>query len=175
MAKGKGQKKRASTSSQPLKRKLEQAEDKEWGSRRPQKINRALMASNGDHGITATGEEQLPVLVGMQDEDMPKEANMVDNEDRTPESDHALSTNSYDIWLNLPDVPFNVFMMSLSITDLRRLTQVSSSWKNRITETFLKNPANQKTLRARIDRKMCPGMLPSNEEMTNAMWLSKYL
>ena len=107
--------------------------------------------------------------------DMPIEADMVDNGDKTPESDHALSTNSYDIWLNLPDVPFNVFMMSLSITDLRRLTQVSSSWKNRITETFLKNPANQKTLRARIDRAMGPGMLPSNEEITNAMWLSKYL
>ena len=156
MAKGKGQNKSASISSKSLKRKLEQAEDKKCGNWRPQKINRALMATNSNQGkdITVTGEEK---------------------EDKTPESDHALSTNSYDIWLNLPDVPFNVFMTSLSITDLRRLTQVSSSWKNRITETFLKNPANQKTLRARIERAMGPGILPSNEEITNAMWLSKYL
>ena len=90
------------------------------------------------------------------------------------ESNPALSVNSFNNYLNLPDLVFNNLMKMLSTTDLRRLKQVSVSWKKRITETFLENPANRNTLRAKIERAMGPGMLPSNEEITNAMWLSKY-
>ena len=100
-------------------------------------------------------------------------------EDRThfsaPGSNSAISMNSFNIYLNLPDIPFNIFIMMLSTTDLRRLTQVSSSWKKRITEISLKNPVNMETLRARIRRAMMTlWMLPSNEVITNAIWLSKY-
>ena len=139
--------------------KLEQAEadGEEGGSGngRLQKINRA-MDSYQDKDITAMDEGVLEdgIIVDKQ-----MEANMLHIEG--------------DIWLNLPDIPFNVLMMMLRTTDLRRLTQVSSSWNKRITENFLKTAANHKTLRARIERAMDPRMLPSNEEITNAIWLGK--
>ena len=159
-----------STSSKPLKKKMEQAEahGKEQGNGEPQKINRALEALS----LEDEGEKDIDI------DDKPIEATMVINEDKTHfsdlESNPTLSMNSFNIYLNLPDVPFNMLIMTLSTTDLRRLTQVSFSWKKRITEIFLENPANRKTLRARIERVMGPGMLPSNEEITNAMWSSKY-
>ena len=100
--------------------------------------------------------------------------NITSKEDFTaPESDHTLLTNSYDIWLNLPDLPFNVFMMSHSTTQIRILTQVSSSWRKRITKNILENPARKTDLRVRSERALGPGMLPSKEEITNAMWLGK--
>ena len=144
-----------------MKRQLANAYGEEGvsGNGRPQKINRAT-DSHQDKDITAMDEGKIPVLEDASIVDMPMVANMVHIEG--------------DVWLNLPDIPFNVLMMMLRTTDLRRLTQVSSSWKNRITESFLKNPANHKTLSARIRRAMDPMMLPSNEEITNAMWLSKY-
>ena len=75
--------------------------------------------------------------------------------------------------LNLQDVPFDVLMMMQSTSQLRILTQVSSSLKNRIKENILERPSINKILKARIERAMGPGMFPSNEEITNAMWLSK--
>ena len=145
-----------STSSKPLKKKMEQAEahDKERGNGEPQKINRALEATNiyqdkDISDIEDEGEKDTDI------DDKPIEADMVINEDKTHfsdlESNPALSMNSFNIYLNLPDVPFNMLIMTLSTTDLRRLTQVSFSWKKRITEIFLENPANRKTLRARIE------------------------
>ena len=41
------------------------------------------------------------------------------------ESDHPLLTSDFDNFLNLPDVPFNLFAMKLSISQLRGLSQVS--------------------------------------------------
>ena len=100
--------------------------------------------------------------------------NITSKEDfTTPESDHTLLTNSYNIWLNLPDLPFNVFMMSQSTTQIRILTQVSSSWRKRITKNVLENLARKTELRVRSERALGPGMLPSKEEITNAMWLGK--
>ena len=139
-----------------------------------QKMNKALksMDANQDKDISDMEDE------GEQDieiDDKPTEAN---NEDKTyfsaPESKPAISTNSFNIYLNLPDIPFSIFIKMLGTTDLRRLSQVSSSWRKKITEIFLKNPANKKPLRARIRRAMGLWMLPSNEVITNAIWLSKY-
>ena len=130
------------------------------GNGRPQKMNRAMAKdSYQDKDITAMDEGVLEDAIIV---DKQMEANMLHIEG--------------DVWLNLPDVPFNVLMMMLTITDLRRLTQVSSSWKNRIMENFLKNPANHKTLRARAWSRRALGfwMVPSNEEITNVIWLSKY-
>ena len=107
------------------------------------------------------------------------------------ESDHPLLTSDFDNFLNLPDVPFNIFAMKLSITQLRGLSQVSSSWRKRITENILENPSRKNELRTRIQRDIVlkPYQLivrlngmefernghryPSTEDISNAMWLSK--
>ena len=105
--------------------------------------------------------------------------------------DHLASqeseTRSNNIILNLPDIPFNVLAMTLSITQLRALTQVSSSLKKRITENILENQARKNDLRVRIKKVIEQRILdfstvkdpfleqyPSNEDISNAMWLSKY-
>ena len=88
----------------------------------------------------------------------------------SPESEPR--TRSNNIFLNLPDIPFTVFAMTLSITQLRVLTQVSSSLKKRITENILENQARKNNLRVQIQRAM--EQYPSNEDISNAMWLSKY-
>ena len=68
-------------------------------------------------------------------------------------------------------------MMMHNTTQIRKLTQVSSSLKKRITENILENPAKKKILRAQMKRTMGHRFLvswfPSNEEIINAMWLSK--
>ena len=116
-----------------------------------------------------------------------------DNEDKTHfsalNSNPVLSTKNFKSYLNLPDIPFNLLMEMLSTTDIRRLTQVSNSWKKKITENFLNISANQKTLKATAtatargwSRKefnifgyliLDHWMPPSNEEITNFIWLSK--
>ena len=140
----------ASTSSKPLKKKMEQAEahGEEWGIGEPQKINRALEVPNiyqdkDISDIEDEGEKDINI------DHKPIEADKTHFSDL--ESNPTLSMNSFNIYLNLPDVPFNMLIKTLSTTDLRRLTQVSFSWKRRITEIFLENPANQKTLRARLN------------------------
>ena len=163
------------------KRRSEQAEsnDKERGNKRPQKIWKPWEAtgSDQDRDIIAMDEERLPVMKEKQDIDIfdkPMEARMVYINDQiqftASESDHA----GYNIYLNLPDLPFSVLMMTHSTTQLRRLTQVSSSWKKRIQENILENSARQNDLRARIEKVMGPGKLPSIEEISDAIWLSKY-
>ena len=69
--------------------------------------------------------------------------------------------------------------MTLSITQLRALTQVSSSLKKRITENILENQARKNDLRVRIQRAMEQWKAwnmeyPSNVDISNVMWLSKY-
>ena len=80
--------------------------------------------------------------------------------------------SNFNFFLNLPDIPFNVFAMMLSITQLRTLTQVSLSLKKKISENILENQARKNYLRARIQRAM--EQYPSDEDISNAMWLSKY-
>ena len=155
------------------------AHNEEWVNSDLQKIRKAFeaMDSNKDKVMSDMENE------GKQDidnDDKSMEANKVDNEHENQfsslESNPVPSTNSFKSYLNLPDIPFDLLMKMLSITDLRRLTQVSSSWKNRIMENFLNNPANHKTLRARAWSRRVLGlwMAPSNEEITNVIWLSKY-
>ena len=118
------------------------------------------------------GEQDIDI------DDKSIEANTVHNEHKFSalESNPVPSTNSFKNYLNLPDIPFTLLMKMLTITDLRRLTQVSSSWKNRIIENLLNNTANHKTLRAKAWSRRVLGlwMAPSNEEITNVIWLSKY-
>ena len=141
---------------QSLKRKQEQAEanGEKGENARPKKIWRPW---------EATGSDQA------KDVDMEVvERRAIEEE----ESDHTLLRSYLDNCLNLPDVPFNLFAMMLSITQLRRLTQVSSSWRKRITENILENPARKNDLRERIQRAL-KNEYPSNEDISNAMWLSE--
>ena len=138
-----------------LKRTQEQvgANGKELGDQRPQEIDRTLGA--------------------MEEEDQPqKDSNVYKGEVQhltTSESEHSSDVNFF---LSLPDIPFNLFVMKLSITHLRTFTQVSSSLKKRILRYIWGNPARKNDLRIRIKRAM--EQYPSNEDISNAMWLSKY-
>ena len=151
------------------KRKLEtEANGEKSENERPQKIWRPWETTGGD--LTKDGDTEVV--------------------DPPEEFDH------FNNFLNLPDVPFNLFAMMLSITQLRGLSQVSSSWRKRISENILENPARKNELRARIQRAIVPKPIiktnhfmdmdieygyewteyqyPSNEDISNAMWLSKY-
>merc|ERR1719270_308726 len=92
--------------------------------------------------------------------DKPTEA---DTEDKTQV---LLTSSPVNFWLKLPDVAFDVLMMMQSITQLRILTQVSSSLKKRITMNFLETSATKKILLARMERAMGPGTFASNEVIT---------
>ena len=102
------------------------------------------------------------------DDQLTVDSNVCNDED--PESEPR---GNFSFFLNLPDIPFDVFAMMLSITQLRRLTKVSSSLKKKISENILEDPARKNDLRARIQRAMLE-QYPSNEDISNAMWLSKY-
>ena len=97
------------------------------------------------------GEEDNNIL------DKPIEANMADTRDQPD-------------WHNLPDLAFNEIMMMVR---LRTCMQVCSSWRVRITNNILENPIKKNIIRARIERAMGPGMIPSSEEICNAKWLGK--
>ena len=101
------------------------------------------------------------VLVGKEDFkilDEPMEAKMAENGDQPN-------------WLNLPDLAFNEIMMM--IISLHRCMQVCSSWREKITKNILENPTKKNIIRARMERAMGPGMIPSNEDICNAKWLGK--
>ena len=141
-------KRRNTWASKTLKRKLKQAmaHNEDRANIDLQKMNNALksMDANQDKDISDMEDE------GEQDidiDDKSIEANTVHNEHKFSalESNPVPSTNSFKNYLNLPDIPFTLLMKMLTITDLQRLTQVSSSLKYRIMETFLNNPVNQKT------------------------------
>ena len=124
---------------------------------------------------------QLKITGGLErikrkEEDVVIDDQQTENSNDNNVGDHLASQESKprsnNIFLKLPDIPFNVLAMTLSITQLRVLTQVSSSLKKRITENILENQARKNNLRVRIQRAM--EQYPSNEDISNAMWLSKY-
>ena len=93
-------------------------------------------------------------------------------------------------WLHLPRLPFDVIMTKIaheSLTDLRSCSRVCSAWSKMIEKDILKNPAVMVTIREKTERafgsevrvdpsdsgtKMLP-LLPNNELISNAKWLSK--
>ena len=128
----------------------------------PQRINKE----------DAMEDKELPV----DNVDKQVEANMVDireqpQQDNFTESDPAISMNN---WHNVSDLAFDAIMMMSSLTDLRKCSRVCRSWKEKITKNILENRTKKNIIRARIERVMGPGIIPSNEEITNAMWLSKF-
>ena len=169
------------TGIESLKRKQEQvrANGEEWGNGRPQKISRTLEASNSDqYNSRDIDIIDLTVMKEEEEEDRivdkpTEDSNVYDVKVQS----HLTSlkkpepTSNFNFLLNLPDIPFNIFVMRLSIGQLRGLTQVSSCLKKRITENILENPVRKDELRARIRRAM--KKYPSNETISNAMWLGK--
>ena len=169
------------TGPESLKRKQEQvgANGEEWGNGRPQKISRSLEASDSDQyndrdidiiDLTVMKEEEEEdIIVDKPTEDsnvydVKVQSHLTSLEEPEP-------TSNFNFLLNLPDIPFNIFAKRLSIGQLRGLIQVSSSLKKRITENILENPVRKNELRARIRRDM--KKYPSNEDISNAMWLGK--
>ena len=93
-------------------------------------------------------------------------------------------------WLHLPRIPFEVIMTNVahkSLADLQSCSEVCSAWSVRIEKDILKNPAVMDTIREKTERafgsevrvdpsdpgtKMLP-LLPNNELISNAKWLSK--
>ena len=169
------------TGIESLKRKQEQvrANGEEWGNGRPQKISRTLEASNSDqYNNRDIDIIDLTVMKEEEEEDRIVDKPTEDsNEYDVKVQPHLTSleepepTSNFNFLLNLPDIPFNIFAMRLSIAQLRGLTQVSSSLKKRITENILENPVRKDELRARIRRAM--KKYPSNEDISDAMWLGK--
>ena len=97
------------------------------------------------------GEEDNNIL------DKPIEANMADIRDQPD-------------WLSLPDLAFNEIMM---MVNLYSCMQVCSSWREMITKNILENPTKKNIIRARMERAMGPGMIPSSDDICNAKWLGK--
>ena len=165
------------TGIESLKRKQEQvrANGEEWGNGRPQKISRTLEASDSDqYNNRDIDIIDLTVMKEGEDIDKPTEdSNVYDVKVQShfTSLEKPEPTSNFNFLLNLPDIPFNIFAMRLSIAQLRGLTQVSSSLKKRITENILENPVRKDELRARIRRAM--KKYPSNETISNAMWLGK--
>ena len=105
-----------------------------------------------------------------------KERTLLDGEEDNnildkPIEDNMEDTRDQPDWLNLPDLAFNEIMMMIS---LRSCMQVCSSWRERITKNILENPTKRNIIRARSERAMGPGMFPSSEDISNALFLSKY-
>ena len=84
-------------------------------------------------------------------------------------------------WLYLPSVPFDIIMTKIaheSLTTLRNCMEVCSTWKKRILE----NPEVKDTIKNKMERAFGPEvsvdpgcrMLPTNEEIINAKWFSKF-
>ena len=157
------------TAPESLKRKQEQvsAYGKEWGNGRPEKISRTLEVRDMEIIDLTAMEEDRIVDKPTEDSnvyDVKVQSHLTSLEKPEP-------TSNFNFLLNLPDIPFNIFAMRLSIGQLRGLTQVSSSLKKRITENILENPVRKDELRARIRRAM--KKYPSNEDISDAMWLGK--
>ena len=163
------------TAPESLKRKQVSANGKEWGNGRPEKISRTLEVRGNDQNNDR--DMEIIDLAAMEEDrivDKPTEDSNVHNVEFQSHltSPDPEPTSNFDFFLNMPDIPFIMFAMMLSITQLRRLTQVSSSLKKKITENILENPARKNDLRARIRRAM--KQYPSNEDISNAKWLSEY-
>ena len=91
-------------------------------------------------------------------------------------------------WLHLPRIPFDDIMMMVahkSLADLESCSEVCSTWNKMIEKDILKNPAVIDTIRDETERAFGPEvgvhplndsgtrMLPNNEMISNAKWLSK--
>ena len=169
------------TGPESLKRKQEQvrANGEEWGNGRPQKISRSLEASDSDqYNDRDIDIIDLTVMKEEEEEDRivdkpTEDSNVYDVkvQSHLTSLEEPEPTSNFNFLLNLPDIRFNIFAMRLSIGQLRGLTQVSSSLKKRITENILENPVRKNELRARIWRNM--KKYPSNDDISNAMWLGK--
>ena len=92
-------------------------------------------------------------------------------------------------WGQLPRVPFDDIMTIVahkSLADLQSCSEVCTTWSVMIEKDIFKNPTVMGTIRDKTERAFGPEvkvdplndagsrMLPNNEMISNAKWLSKY-
>ncbi len=91
-------------------------------------------------------------------------------------------------WLQLPHIPFDVIMTKIahkSLVDLQSCSEVCTTWSVLIEKDILKNPTVMGAIRDKTEHAFGPEarvdpldsgnrMLPNNEMISNAKWLSKY-
>ena len=77
-------------------------------------------------------------------------------------------------WLTLPDLIFIEIMSMVgleSMESLDRCRQVCRKWNDNIMVHIWGNPRKKKILKEKVEKNWGPGMLPSDEEISNAKWL----
>ena len=86
-----------------------------------------------------------------------------------------MMTTSPD-WLMLPDLVLSDLMLMVglqSLESLRRCSQVCRTWNDVIRRNIWENSNRKNILRAGIEKKWGPDMLPSDEDFSQATWLGK--
>ena len=80
--------------------------------------------------------------------------------------------------VTLPDEIFSDIMMMVgleSLDDLHRCRQVSSQWNKKISRFIWGSERNRKIMTERIEKNWGDDMLPTDEEISHAKWLSNGL
>ena len=76
-------------------------------------------------------------------------------------------------WLMVPDLIFSDIMMKVGFDSLDRLhscRRVCKAWNEMILRDVCQSRKNRKIMRERIEKIWGPGMLPTNEEISEAKW-----
>ena len=81
-------------------------------------------------------------------------------------------------WLLLPDLVFNDLMIMVglqSLESLHRCRQVCKTWNDKIMSNIWENQIRIKVLKVQIEKNWGPDRLPSDEDISHAQWLGKYM
>ena len=76
-------------------------------------------------------------------------------------------------WLTVPDLIFSDIMMKVGFDSLVRLhscRRVCKAWNEMIVRDVCQSRKNRKIMRERMEKIWGPGMLPTNEEISEAKW-----
>ena len=78
-------------------------------------------------------------------------------------------------WLTLSNDLFTIIMMEVglnSLDDLHQCRQVCRKWNEQILGFVWDSKSGKRIMKERIERSWGPGMLPTHEEISHAMWLN---
>ena len=77
--------------------------------------------------------------------------------------------------IKLPDLIFSDILMMVgleSLESLHRCRQVCKTWNEKILRVIWESQSNKQIMKERIERSWGRKMLPSDEEIAHAKWLS---
>ena len=77
-------------------------------------------------------------------------------------------------WVTLPDLIFSDIMMIVgldSLESLHRCRQVCEIWNKMILGNIWESPSRRKIMKERIEKNWGPDMLPTDDDISHAMWL----